>query len=170
LETLPIANKKLFLQYAIPCGQVLVKRGTLDSKLLESLRKDVVSDKDIDLDISSLFPVASKMCTIIAKNMGRDIIDDDIIRRYFLIEHEKAIRWRAQIFPDISLKECFVYVGKVIKADEKTIVKTQNGERVLDNNLWTELKKGDFITTHYDYVAERIPPELARKVLEKGMI
>ena len=36
---LPITDKELFLRYAIPCGEVLVNRGSLDPRLLRKAER-----------------------------------------------------------------------------------------------------------------------------------
>ena len=164
MEVLPIENKRLFLRYAIPCGEVLVRRGTLDPGTLEKLKNGILYNRDVKIDVASLFPVASRMCTIIARRMGKDVIDDEIIRRYFLFEHEKAIKWRAKIYPDISVRECMVYPARVLKTGEEIVINTVDGERVI-KTLDPEVRRGDFVVTHYDYISERVPNETAKKLL-----
>ena len=131
-KELPIKDKELFLRYAIPCGDVLVKRGELRHDLLQELNDSVANGQEIDMPVGKIFKVASRMCTILAKRMGKSEIDAEVIRRYFLLEHEKAIEWRKKLRPDISVKDCLVYPGKVLKIDfDKALVKTPLGEAML---------------------------------------
>ncbi len=165
-RVLPIKDKQLFLRYAIPCGEVLVKRGELRQELLHELSDSVEHGQEIDAPIGDIFKVASRMCTILAKRMGKTEIDDEVIRRYFMLEHEKAIRWRKLVRPDINVKECMVYPGKVLKIDfDKALVKTPLGEAMLRNEFTPGLHEGDRVSTHYDYISEKIKPEHARKML-----
>ncbi len=156
-RVLPIKNKELFLRYAVPCGEVLVRRGEVKAALLKQLNDSVRHGQPVDYPIEDVFRVASRMCTIIAKQMGRSEIDDEVIRRYFMVEHENAIRWRMQVRPELKLEECLVYPGRVLKiADEGLMVKTPLGERMFRADFAEGLKARDWVSVHYDYVAEKI--------------
>jgi hydrogenase maturation factor len=89
--------------------------------------------------------------------MGRKEIDEDVIRRYFLIEHENAIRWRQQVRPELKLEECLVYPGRVLKiGDDGILVRTPLGERMFRSDFAQGLRGTDWVSVHYDYVSERI--------------
>jgi hydrogenase maturation factor len=167
-KILPIKDKELFLRYAIPCGEVLVRRGELKEELLRQLNDSVKNRQEIDVPIESIFKVATRMCSILARQMGRGEIDDEVIRRYFLLEHEKAIRWRRQIKPDIRLGDCLVYPGKILRIDpDKVMVKTKTGEKLFRNDFAEGLKKRDWVSVHYDYIAEKIKKDQADKMLKR---
>ena len=168
---LPIKDKELFLRYAIPCGEVLVRRGELREELLSELKESVENGQEIDAPVGEIFKVASRMCTILAKRLGKTEIDGEVIRRYFMFEHEKAILWRKQFRPDISIKDCMVYPGKVLRIDfDKALVQTPLGEAMLRNDFNQDLKKGDVVSTHYDFISEKIEKGHARKMLGKPML
>jgi hydrogenase maturation factor len=167
-KTLPIKDKQLFLRYAIPCGEVIVRRGELRSDLLRELKESVEQGEEIDAPVGEIFKVAARMCTILAKRMGKPEIDDEVIRRYFMLEHEKAIRWRKLVKPDIDVKDCMVYPGKVLKIDfDKALVQTPLGEAMLKRDFSPDLRKGDWVSTHYDFIAEKIKSGHARKMLKE---
>jgi len=156
-RVLPIKDRELFLRYAVPCGEVLVKRGEVGEDLLKQLNNSVKNREEINYPVEDVFKVASRMCTIIAKKMGKNEIDAEVIRRYFLIEHESAIRWRQQIRPELKLEECLVHPGRVLKlGDENVLVKTPLGERMFRNDFAQNLRPKDWVSVHYDYVAEKI--------------
>jgi hypothetical protein len=165
---LPIKNKELFLRYAIPCGEVLVKRGELKEELLRQLNDSVKNRQEIDVPIERVFKVATRMCSILAKQMGRKEIDEEVIRRYFLLEHEKAIRWRRQIKPDIRLEDCMVHPGRILSiGPDKVLVKTKTGEKLFRNDFAEGLKNRDWVSVHYDYIAEKIKKDQVDKMLER---
>jgi hypothetical protein len=169
-RVLPIKDRELFLRYAIPCGEVLVNRGELKRELLERMNDTVKQGKEIDFPIEDNFRVASRMCTIIAKRMGKNVIDSEVIRRYFLLEHEKAIRWRKRIRPDIDVKECRVYPGRVLHIDEgHAVVKTPLGEAVLRTNFTAglRLKEGDWVSKHYGYVSDKLDTSHVNRMTKK---
>jgi hypothetical protein len=167
-RVLPIKDKELFLRYAIPCGEVLVNRGELKAGLLKKVTEAVENGQEVDAPVEDIFRVASRMCTIIAKRMGKTEIDEEVIRRYFLIEHEKAIRWRKLVRPDISVKDCKVYPAKVLKIDGNgALVRTPVGGKRLKDGFEKDLKKGDWVSAHYDYIPEKLKPEYVRRMQKK---
>ncbi|MEM5812392.1 MAG: hypothetical protein QXN71_03065 [Candidatus Aenigmatarchaeota archaeon] len=168
-KTLPITDKELFLRYAIPCGEVLVRRGSLDQNLLKKAEQIVTDGKDSKIDIERMFPVAVKMCTLIAQRMGKKAIDSDVIRRYFLFEHEKAVRWRAKIYPDVIPEKCIVYPARVLRSGKLLIVNTPTGRKILDKKFVPEAKRYDWLSIHYSYASEKIPTETAKRMLRKKL-
>jgi len=165
---LPIRNRELFLRYAIPCGEVLVGRGELREDLLKALNDSVKNGLETDFPIEGVFRVATRMCSILAKRMGREEIDDEVIRRYFLLEHEKAIRWRKEIRPDLKVRECMVYPGRVLRIDpDRVLVRTEKGEGFFRNDFAEGLKKKDWVSVHYDYVSERLRKRHADRMMRR---
>ncbi len=167
-KNLPVKDKELFLRYAIPCGEVLVKRGELREELLKKLNDSVKGGGGIEIPIENVFKVATRMCTILAKQMGRKEIDSEVIRRYFLIEHEKAIKWRKEIRPDLKISECLVYPGRILRIDpDRILVKTKLGEGFFRKDFAEDLKKKDRVSVHYDYVSEKIKADHFNKMLKR---
>jgi hypothetical protein len=167
-RVLPIKDKELFLRYAIPCGEVLVNRGELREELLRGLNDSVRNKQEIETPIENVFKVATRMCTILAKQMGKKEIDSEVIRKYFLLEHEKAIRWRKQIKPDINVRECLVYPGRVLRIDpDGILVKTKLGERLFRADFAEGLKPKDWVSVHYDYVSEKMKTDHVNRMLKR---
>jgi hypothetical protein len=168
-EVLPIKDKELFLRYAIPCGEVLVNRGEIKEELLNHLNYSVKNKEEIQTPIENVFKVATRMCTILAKRMGKKEIDSEVIRRYFLIEHEKAIKWRKKVRPDLKVEECLVYPGRVLRIDpDRILVKTKEGEKLFRKDFAEGLRKKDWVSVHYDYISEKIKTNHVNKMLRKG--
>ena len=166
MEILEIEDKELFLKYAIPCGQVLVRRGTLDGAVLQELNRRMVDGSAIKGDIGKYFPVAAKMTSIIATEMGKEMVDSEVIRRYFLSEHDKAVKWRASIFPDIPVDECMIQPGRVIKTTgDNIIINTPNGEKLFRKDFIPEARRGDMVTLHYDFASEITDRDSFRKLV-----
>lgn len=170
MKILPITDKELFLRYAIPCGEVLVKRGSLDPKLLKKAERIVTDGKTANIDPAKMFPTAAKMCTLIAHKMGKKTINQEVIRRYFLFEHEKAVRWRMKIYPDVMPEKCIVYPARVLRSGELLLVNTPVGKRILDTRFAPEAKRGDWVSAHYSYAPEKIPSETAKRMLRKKSV
>ena len=160
MKNLEIIDKELFLKYAIPCGHVLVDRGSLEKEVLERLNKKMIDNQTIRENISEYFPIAAKMTTIIAKRLSKDVIDEEVIRQYFLQEHDQAVKWRSSIFPDIPKDECMIQPGRIKNINGETmLVNTPRGELELKRDFVPEALKGGLVTVHYDFVSEMIDRE-----------
>jgi hydrogenase maturation factor len=170
MKILPITDKELFLRYAIPCGEVLVNRGSLDARLLKKAEKIVTDGKAANINPEKMFPTAAKMCTLIARKMGKKEVDAQVIRRYFLFEHEKAVRWRMRIYPDVAPEKCIVFPARVLRSGELLLVNTPSGKKILDTRFAPEVKRGDWVATHYSYASEKIPSETAKRMMRKRLI
>ncbi len=167
-KVLPIKDRELFLRYAIPCGEVLVKRGELREELLKGLNDSVKNREEIETPIENVFKVAARMCTILAKQMGKMEIDSEVIRKYFLIEHEKAIKWRKEIKPDLKIKECLVYPGRILRiGQDRVLVRTPLGEKLFRGDFAGGLKPKDRVSVHYDYVSEKIKADHVNRMLKR---
>ena len=162
-----ITNKELFLKYAIPCGDVLVKRGDLKQETLDRIRERVIKKQRVEDDLERVFPIAVRMCRLIAKKLGKGVIDPETIRQYFWHEHAKAVEWRAEIYPDIPKKECLTYPARVLKPGKNPLVETPMGEKRAKPDFVPGLKKDEWVIIHYDYIVEKIPWEKAEKLLEE---
>jgi len=167
-KTLPIKDRELFLKYAIPCGEVLVDRGELKQRLLNKMKDSVIDQKELNCDIENTFKVATRMCTILGANMGKSEIDEEVIRKYFLHEHEKAIQWRMQIKPDVVPERCRVYPGRVVSENNKgVLLNTPLGRVVAKTDFMDSLKTGDWVSMHYSRIAEKIPKKEADSMINE---
>ena len=96
-----------------------------------------------------------------------------MIRKYFLVEHEKAILWRRQIKPDIDVRECKVYAGKIAKLeDDHAIVDTPLGRAMLKTDFreGMKLKEGDWVSKHYGYLSEKLSQNHVSKMHKKDRL
>jgi len=117
-----IKDRLLFLKYALPCAGTLVQRGKISQKSINTAIKQVASDRSPKRNIEKIFKVANKECARIAKKMHKESIDSEVIRRYFLFEHDKVITERFKLMRDFNPSECRVYSGRIIKTGGKLAV------------------------------------------------
>lgn len=162
-----ITDRELFLKYAIPCGDVLVKRGDLKQETLDRIREKVIKREEVREDLEALFPIAVRMCKLLAKKSGKEVIDPEVIRDYFWHEHRKAVEWRASIYPDLPREECLTCPARVLKPGKNPLVETPLGERNVKPDFVPRLKKDDWVIVHYSYIVEKIPWEEAEELLEE---
>ncbi|MBL7160823.1 MAG: hypothetical protein ISS93_03170 [Candidatus Aenigmarchaeota archaeon] len=146
-------DRLLFLKYALPCGQTLVKRGELSQGKLDSLIQKVSCSLDVP-DAERIFKVAYAHCSLLAKRAGKPI-DQKIIRQYFLEKHDEVIDKRFQEMRDFDPVQCQVLRGEVLEAGEKAVVKTPSGTREFRTDFAPDLERGDRVILHWDFVVEK---------------
>jgi len=150
-------SKELFLKYAIPCGNVLIKRKKLSKEKINEIKEKLLKGKEVR-GIENTFRIAANMCYIISKKMRKKGIDKSVIRKYFWNEHSRAINWRHKIYKDFDPQLCKVYPGRVIKMKKagKVLVLTPIGKRRLRKEFIPDLAINDLVTVHYNYCIEKI--------------
>jgi hydrogenase maturation factor len=160
--------KMLFLKYALPCSETLVKRGVISQNYRKKLIKVVFLNKKIPENSEKKFKTANIMCEKIAKKLGKKAIDEVIIRKYFLFNHDKAIKSRYKIFKDFDSLLCRTYSGKVIKLKNRNaLIETIIGKRSYKTIFVPKLKIGNYVVVHRNFVVEKIDENLAKKLENK---
>jgi hypothetical protein len=151
-----VKDKDLFMRYAIPCADTLVKRGSItQEKLVELIGKmacgKMFSDEDTDI-----FKVAKVHCTLMAKKSGKSEIDSEIIEEYFLERHDEVVDDRFKLMGDFDPERCRVKSGEVMSvADRKALVKTRKGESEYRTDFIPGVKKGDTVIVHRDFIVKK---------------
>ncbi|MEM5812995.1 MAG: hypothetical protein QXU71_01375 [Candidatus Aenigmatarchaeota archaeon] len=144
-------DKYLFLRYALPCAKEMIKRKEVSKEYIEKIKYCIKNKEKIKEDYLKTFPIAYSFCKEIGKKIKRNAMDEEVIRRYFWFEHDKVV--------DIlgSKIECKIFPGKVekIKGKKATLI-TPIGEKICSLDLAKDIKEGDFVTLHYNYVVEKI--------------
>lgn len=163
-----IENRLLFLKYALPCAGTLVMRGNVPQEYVDHLVQLVSKGKVPEEDAESMFKVANAMCEFIAKRSGKETIDDDVIRQYFLMEHSRTVDDRFELMKDFDPVDCKTYACKVVEADgDSALLETPLGKRTYKTIFERDVKPGDNVVVHWGFIVERIPESLARKMEEK---
>jgi hypothetical protein len=154
-------SRILFLRYALPCAATLVKRGNVKAGLIRKAITDVSLGKPIEGHPEKIFKTAISMCNRIARRKARNFIDQDVIRTYFLFEHDKAIDRRYKLYKDFDPQGCRTYPGLVIGAGA---VRTILGKKKYRTNFTPNIKKGDKVVIHRNFTVERIDKTLFRRL------
>lgn len=160
-----IKNRLLFFKYAVPCAETLVKRGQKDQIFVDDLVKRISENKKIQNKCEENFKVAYAMCKLLAKRKHKKEIDDEIIREYYLFNHDEMVDKRFEQMGDFDPTECRVYSGKVIGiVDGMARVKTILGIKKYKIDYNQNLKIGEFVTVHRKFVVEVISQKLAEEL------
>jgi hydrogenase maturation factor len=160
-----ITDKISFLKYALPalaagaCGVDKFSKSQIDEFV-----KQVSENKIPDLDIEKTFKLANVMCNFVATRDKKTSIDTDVIREYFLFEHNKVLDDNAKL-EDHDIKTCKTYARKITNIEEGfAIVKTKIGEEKYSTAFLKDAKVGDIVAVHFSFITERISAETARKM------
>jgi hydrogenase maturation factor len=103
----------------------------------------------------NLFKVAMTHMTVLAK--GKNKIDKEIIRGYFLFEHNELVE-----------DYCKTYYGPVKKIDENgASVETSLGIQQYRCDFVPGLQLNDIVIVHRGYVVEKVDEDLLVRLKEK---
>lgn len=162
-----ISDKKLFLKYALPCSVVLIRRGQVEKGVIDKLFMKVEEGKRIKGNPGEIFQFAGAACKLIARERGKDKIDSEVIREYFLERHDKAVTERHKEMRDFKPSECRVYPGKVLETGDLIRALTPRGIKLFRKDFEPFIKEGDYVTVHRGFVIEKIHKALAKNLWEK---
>jgi len=147
---------RLFFAYAHPCGDVLVNRGTMQSKELELLRSQLRAGKKVTAD-PIVFRKGFTRFMRYAK-ARRKRMTGRLVSEYFLTRHNRVVKQVAKSAKDVKPARCFISPGKITRLDgKKARVSTPFGSRNIIIGFVPKLKLGDLVSVHYNYACERIP-------------
>lgn len=166
-----LKDKKLFLNYAMPCIVERVRRGEFTQEEFEKFCEDIVQGKDVpEEEMYNLFPVAMNFIDNSAKKLDKVnddevIVDKDVIRQYFWYDHDSVVKTRMN--PD-KQDYCLVLPGKVKEVhDKEGIVKTPKGEREVSLAFLGDQKLlNKHVTIHYYHACEIISEQEFNKLWE----
>jgi len=162
-----IGDRLLFLRYALPCASTLVRRGVISQDQVNRMITLVSKNQLPPEGAESIFKVANAMCTIIARRMGKRLIDDEVIRQYFLMEHSKVVDDRFSLMKDFDPTDCRTYAGKVVKVNKDTaLVKTSLGEKKYRTIFARDVKENDDVAVHFNFIVERVPDQILKRIKE----
>ncbi len=151
-----IKNRRLFFCYALPCAQTLVSRGQLKQEELDKIIEDFSNGKLPKKGFENNFKVAMAMLKILAQKLGKKEIDDEVIRQYYLVEHDRVVDQRYEEVGDFDPIACKIRVGEVLAIDgKKAKVKTEFGIKDYRTDFVKRLKVGDKVVVHYNFIVEK---------------
>ncbi len=170
-------DKLLFFKYTLPCllpGQpVRLTGGELMREVSESRIKgfilQVSEGKVPDIDISKTFRTAYPLCEMIATTMGKSSIDAEVIREYFLLEHNAMIPARIAEGEKFDSVACKTYAGRILSINgNRAVLDTDAKKKDYDVSLLKDARVGDRVATHFDYVSDKISAEMEMKMRGKS--
>ena len=155
-------DRMLFMKYALPCAGTLVKRRSITQEKWDELIAIVKNGDRIPEGSEKIFKVAFAACSLIALDKNKDI-DEEVIRQYYLFEHDKMIDKRYGEMGDFDPDQCRIRAGVVKSSREGfAVVENSTGTRRYRTDYCT-VAKGDLVTTHWNFIVEKIDSATADK-------
>jgi len=151
------------LKYAFPCTFVLLLRKEITKEEQELLYKSTKEEK-LYLDKKKIERIFWRPLKFL-----KSISDLETVQRYWHFDHNKYLKERKFMgFEEKFEKLCRVIPCVVLRLTKNgTIVRSEffNGTIKLKTDF-VDVKPGNKVTKHYDYVCEKIPEDLYFKMIE----
>lgn len=158
-------DRLLFLRYALPCASTLVRRGKVSQDRIDEMTRLVSENRPPPEGAEKIFVVANAMCDAIASRTGKRVVDSEVIRTYFLLEHSKVVDDRFALMKDFNPVDCKTYPGKVVSIGTgSAVVETALGRKDYRTTFAEGVRPGDDVAVHFDYIVERINPETVERM------
>ena len=151
----------LFLKYAFPCSFVLLSRGEINQKEHKLLYKSAKEEK-LYLPIKRIEKIFWRALEFVGS-----ISDLDSVQRYWWFDHNKyVISKKFKNIGNSLIKECLVIPSRVVTVSENKVrVKSPFLDKIVELKTdFIDVRLGDKVAKHYDYVCEKIPESLYLKI------
>ena len=163
-------SRLLFMRYALPCAGTLVKRHIMTQKQWDDLIDAVKNGRKVPKDSEKVFKVAFAACSMIAMDKKKRFIDSEVIREYFLFKHDDVINKRYEEMRDFDPEACRTKAGTVEEVKEGlATVKTRSGKGDFRVDFVKDLRKGDTVVIHWDFVTEKTDQKTADEMERKRL-
>jgi hypothetical protein len=160
-------DRLLFLKYALPCAGTLVRRGKVSQEYINGLVELVSMGELPQEDAESMFKVANAMCDAVAEKTGKSRVDSDVIREYFLLGHSEVVDERYDLMRDFDPVECKTYKGEIVSlGNGSAMVRTRLGEKEYRTSFAKDVKIGDTVVVHWNFVIERPPAAFSKRMAD----
>ena len=151
--------EQYFFKYAFPCAQVLLDQHKIDKAAYDELKRRFYANEDVSKkDLEQIFVNGFRRLKIVANKMGKQPWDNEVIRRYFVEEHNQFIdegEGEYANFGEDFRSVCKVYEAEIIdKKDNILTVKYNNTTRKVLGDIVKNAKVGDKVTIHLGFAIE----------------
>ena len=152
-----------FLKYAFPCSFILLLRKEITKKDQKLIYRSAKEEKLYlpKKEIERIFWRAMKFV--------KSTSDLEDVQRYWWFDHNKNLKQKEfKSFEENFEKLCMVIPCEVLDLTKNgAIVKSEFFEGNIELKIdFIEVKVGDKVTRHYDYICEKISEELYIKMIE----
>jgi hydrogenase maturation factor len=138
----------------------------------------LVSNNEIPAEpVDEKFKVARGWCNAIAMRMGKTEIDTEVIRQYFFNVHSAVVDELVDNQRELNLKDppdrirCKIRTGTVVAVNNETaIVETPNGDGAFKTLFAKDVKKGDRVIVHLDFIIEKVTAEVEASLSAKSVL
>jgi len=156
-----VSPEKYFLMYSFPCIGNLLHENKISKSDASNLENILFQNKTIERNfLEFCFPNAFRRIKTVAKEMEKNYWDMEVIRKYWLEEHNKFIDLGdgdyAKATP--SFRElCKVHKAEVVEK-KKNVITVKYGEvlRKVFAKFVPDVSIGDKVTVHLAFAIEKL--------------
>ena len=153
--------ERYFFKYAFPCAFLKLKGEEITKREYYEMERKFYNGSSIGKkNLERIFKPAFIRIKRLAERMQKDYWSIDVIKEYWLKEHNKLIDkndggWAEQQYRFKDL--CKIHRAEIIEEKSKSlVVKYGNRKREVYNVLVPDAKKGDSVTIHFSYAIEKV--------------
>jgi len=153
-----------FLKYAFPCSFVLLSRGEINQKEHKLLYRSAKEEK-LYLSIERIEKIFWRVLEFVGS-----ISDLNSVQKYWWFDHNTYLNLKkSKGIGSEVIKECQVIPCRVLLVSgNKVKVKSPFLDKIMELKAdFVDVRLGDKVTKHYDYVCEKIPESLYLKMTER---
>lgn len=153
-----ITPEAYFIKYAYPCSHILCTvRGEVTQEQFKQMEDAAINNKTMDRAfLEKAFFRAFARIELVAKDMGKDKWDTQVIKEYFTVRHNPVLD--KSDYPETFKDMCRVNIGKVIafEGDEIIVQYGVDSQRKVKKDYLPDIKIGDKVTIHWQYAIEKL--------------
>ncbi|MBU2633678.1 MAG: HypC/HybG/HupF family hydrogenase formation chaperone [Nanoarchaeota archaeon] len=151
--------QQYFLRYALPCSRILVDIHRLPKEEQEELESKLKNKQELNKEeLEKIFTAAFKRIKELANKMKKDYWDMEVIKKYWLEEHNKYIEKGDGYYGKAGndFKEiCKVHKAKVIEINKNILTVSYNNKtRKVFSDLTPDVKIDNIVTIHHGFAIE----------------
>ncbi len=153
----------IFLKYAFPCSFILLSRGEISQREHRLLYKSA-KEEELYLPVERIEKIFWRALEFVGS-----IFNLNSVQRYWWFDHNKYLKSKKfKGIEDELMKECFVIPCRVVSiSGSKVRVKSPFLDKIMELKTdFVDVRLGDKVTKHYDYISEKIPESLYFKIKE----
>jgi hypothetical protein len=154
-------SEQYFLKYGFSCAEVLLTQEHISEEKYKEIRQNAIKGIVMNRqELMDTFQNAFRRIKEVANKMGKDVWDLEVMKKYFLEEHNKYIDagdGSYSKFPKTFCELCKVKKGIVIdKNDFSYKVNIDGKEMNVLSELLPDAQIGDKVTIHHAFAVEKL--------------
>lgn len=153
--------ERYFFKYAFPCAFLKLERKEITKKEYGEMEEKFCEGNTISKSkLERIFKPAFVRIKRLAKRMNKDYWNFDVIKEYWLNEHNRIIDSNEEAYSETTsaFKDlCRIHKAEVTEKKENSLIVSYRGKkRRVYNTIVQDAREGNKVTIHFAYAIEKI--------------